>query len=129
MADGAHDLAAATSMGSMADGAAVTSVAAPVISTTMTVVLGDLKRRRQELKASLKDVSKTLKSESKKQKRLIAKAGRLSKEDLFFCFHAKLRRVCSLFNLGYIVVSSLGRQLVRTAGEQQSFGFLHLSAG
>ena len=47
MADGAHDLAAATSMGSMADGAAVTSsVAAPVISTTMTDVLGDLKRRR-----------------------------------------------------------------------------------
>ena len=67
MADGAHDLAAATSMGSMADGAAVTSsVAAPVISTTMTDVLGDLKRRRQELKASLKDVSKTLKSGKQK---------------------------------------------------------------
>lgn len=85
MADGACDGAAATSMamGSMA--AAVTSsVAAPVISTSMTDVLGDLKRRRQELKASLKDVSKTLKSESKKQKRLIAKAGRLSKEDLLF---------------------------------------------
>jgi hypothetical protein len=86
MADGAHDGAAATCVGSMADGAAVTSsVAAPVIPTTMTDVLGDLKRRRQELKASLKDVSKTLKSESKKQKkRLIAKAGRLSKEDLLF---------------------------------------------
>ncbi len=83
MADGACDGAAATSMGSMA--AAVTSsVAVPLISTSTTDVLGDLKRRRQELKASLKDVSKTLKSESKKQKRLIAKAGRLSKEELFF---------------------------------------------
>ena len=47
-------------------------------------VLDDLKRKRQELKASLKLVSKTLKSESKKQKRLIARAGRLSRDDLLF---------------------------------------------
>ena len=47
-------------------------------------VLDDLKRKRQELKASLKLVSKTLKNESKKQKRLIARAGRLSRDDLLF---------------------------------------------
>lgn len=47
-------------------------------------VLGELKQQRQALKAALKRVTKTVKSETKKQKRLIAKAGRLSKDDLLF---------------------------------------------
>ena len=49
-----------------------------------TLLLEELKEKRAELKRSLKLVSRTLKSESKKQKRLIQKAGRLSKDDLMF---------------------------------------------
>ena len=46
-------------------------------------LLLELKEKR-ELKRSLKLVSRTLRSESKKQKRLKQKAGQLSKDDLLF---------------------------------------------
>ena len=48
------------------------------------LLLEELKEKRAELKRSPKLISPTLKSESKKQKRLIQKAGRLSKDDLMF---------------------------------------------